>query len=135
MSEHINMNQTIQISNQFVVRRFHKGIILEKPNKKMQTDRTVSSFLKLQCSVYFETSDGVIQAINEHNAEFCGYDSASNAVGKCYYDKFTSQTKDQLRINDNFVMREGIQFIDEIVYREYDQVQHLFSIKSPWYDC
>jgi DNA-binding CsgD family transcriptional regulator len=130
----MHKQQLIDVNEDFIIYPFNKGIKLGKLDKHIQNQQTVANLLKLPCSVYFEKSDGVVRMINEHNAQFCGYDSASSAVGKCYYDNFTTQTIDRLRNNDNFVMREGIQFIDEVIYRENDPIQHLFSIKSPWYD-
>jgi DNA-binding CsgD family transcriptional regulator len=132
----MNIQHKWDLSGELAVHVFHSGIKLAKPDPNAISARpTVSDLLNVSCSVYFETSDGVIQLLNERNAEFCGFDSVSHAIGKRYFDTLPVKTASQLRYNDDVVMREQVsKLFEENILQNNNEIKKAISIKLPWYD-
>lgn len=127
------------IDNDWIVEAFAKGIKLINPSNSWSSchnyqNKSISSLLNLPCGVYFENSDGVVQSINERNAECLGYDSAFNAMGKPYFNFLSKQFTELTRTNDKLVMNNGALIVDELIYKQSGQVTPTLSLKAPWYN-
>lgn len=134
------IQKKLDVSSELEVHRFSSGIKLVRPaskafSAKCKTLGVVSDFLRMPCSVYFETADGVIRLLNERNAEFCGFDSVPNAIGKCYFDTLSERTVSLLRYNDRVVMQEETaKLLEEDIFQENCEAQKAITLKLPWYN-
>lgn len=134
------IQKKLDVSSELEIHRFRSGIkLLRPPSKafsaKCKTFGVVSDFLQMSCSVYFETADGVIRILNERNAEFCGFDSVPNAIGKHYFDTLPEKTVSLLRYNDHVVMQEEtVKLLEEDIFHENGEVQKAITLKLPWYN-
>ena len=136
------MNLTI--SNELEIYRLNQGIRLIDSTRLTKrypsvsgynTCQTVADVLKLSCCIYFENTEGMIYLVNEHNAEFCGLDSAEQARGKSYFEKLSIKTSEQIRKNDKQVMQtHKTTIFEELVYSEHEDMLQVLSIKTPWYN-
>lgn len=133
----------LDTSSELRVYRFCNGIKLIKPYKEVNahrngqyTNHTISTLLKFPCSVYFDNSSGVIQQLNERNIELCGFDSIHHAIGKSYFDRFTTQTSHSLLKNDHSIMKhEKVQIFEEaILQKDSSTFSQALSVKMPWYN-
>ena len=116
---------------------FRSGIKLTRPDLTLRCKSLgmVSDLLNISCSVYFETVDGVIQILNERNAEFCGFDSVSHAISKRYFDTLPERTATLLRYNDDVVMQEETaKIFEENILQESGEIKKAISLKLPWYN-
>jgi DNA-binding CsgD family transcriptional regulator len=127
--------KSIDVSNDLYFYRLGNGIKLTRQAGK-ERPVLVKDILQLPFSVYFENCEGVVKKINEHNADFCGFDSPEQAAGKIYYKIFTKKSVAWLRGNDQESLRtKETRIIEEYTLRKNDVVyQHSLSIKLPWYD-
>jgi DNA-binding CsgD family transcriptional regulator len=134
----------LDVSVELLVSRHRAGIKLLKPNAKPPTHSqigrpiqyTVSDMLHMPFSVFFENSAGIIQTLNDRNANFCGFDSTAHAIGKRYYDKFSSQTARFLLKNDQTALTQPSNqlFEERIRYKQQNEAHKTLSIKTPWYN-
>lgn len=134
----------LDVSQELKVHRYGNGLKLVKPNFKNKdysrdewyTDHTVSSLLKIPCGIYFEDMNGVIQQLNEYNAEQCDLDSPYQAIGKPYFSAFTSKTTQLLLKNDSVVLKnEKMQIFEEtMIHNKDDLTYQVLSVKMPWYN-
>lgn len=132
----------LDTSSELQVFRFCDGIKLIEPNSKNSgihsgwyTNHTVATLLKFPCSIYFDNANGVIQQLNDHNIELCGLDSTHQAIGKTYFNRFTSKAASLLLKNDHDVMKnEKLKIFEEDVQINNNDVNQVLSIKMPWYN-
>lgn len=134
----------LDVSDELEVSRFRNGIKLSRPNadsiallsSKIHAKHTVSSLLKMPCSIYFDDADGTIQKLNEHNAQFCDFDSVNQAIGKKYCGRFTRETAQLLLCNDRAAIKnKKIKIVEEdILLSNEDFSYQALSIKMPWYN-
>lgn len=127
----------LDTSDELKVYRFGNGIKLNNSYASGRyTGHTVASLMHMPFSVYFDDTNGVIQKLNTHNAELCGFDSETHAIGNSYFDRFNTSTAHTLIDNDRKALHSKSICIydEEMIYQ--DQMHcHALSIKMPWYDA
>lgn len=136
----IYRHSRIDTSRELHIHRFRQGIKLLRSDQQFNSDvdrqPTLGSLLQLPCSIYFETADGVIRQLNQHNADYCGFDSVHQAIGKEYFQAFSAKTIQHLRANDSQVLQsEKTVMVDEDIWREHEDSVRTLSIKTPWYNA
>lgn len=133
----------LDTSNELLVYRYKSGIKLLKPpvlichpNEHL-TRHTVKNLLAMPFSVYFDNHDAVIQRLNAHNVELCGFDSEKQATGKSYFKRFTTSTAHCLLQYDREAMKNETTKIYEenIQYNNQAKTERLLSVKMPWYNA
>ena|SRR3990167_193833 len=131
----------LDTSNELLIYRYKNGIKLLKPfdsicdRNEHFTQHTVKSMLAMPFSVYFDNHNAVIQRLNSHNVELCGFDSEKQATGKSYFKRFTTNTAHTLiQYDRESMINETTKIYEEIIqYDNQDETQRLLSVKMPWY--
>jgi len=128
---------TLDTSSELKVYRFGNGIKLNNTYASGRyTGHTIASLMRMPFSVYFDDTNGVIQKLNAHNAELCGFDSETHAIGNSYFDRFNTSTAHTLIENDRNTLRSKsiCLYDEEMIYQDEIYCRSL-SIKMPWYDA
>ncbi|KTC84599.1 MULTISPECIES: response regulator transcription factor [Legionella] len=132
----------LDVSKELSIYRFNQGIKLSSSNPyrkesfDFDTRHTVGEVLQWRCSVYFENTEGVIYQLNERNADFCGFDSPTQAIGQKYFGLRLAKTSDAIRVNDKEVMEFAKRKIfDEEICAEQDGILRTLSLKCPWFNA
>lgn len=95
----------------------------------------IDTLMPLPFCVYFSDTQGIIQYTNNMNAQYCGFYSYEEAIGKTLNTVFTPKTADIIRENDINVMREERSLIlEESGFRQNGMPIHALVVKLPWYD-
>ena len=100
----------IDISEEFLVYKFNRGIKLVRPEQINQSNcqnnklHSVGMLLDLPLCIFFDNTESVVQRMSDMNAEFCGFNSALHSIGKTLYSVFKQKEAYRIAQNDQKVM-------------------------------
>lgn len=132
------------LSDELIIYRFNNGVKLIRPDQTGKYDTyhlahnsgfTIEQVFNQTFSFYLLDGEGVTQKMSDEGALICGFESASQSIGKSLYDVAVVDSASKLIGNCNEVMRNNqIKIYDEEnILRDSSHAQFL-SIKSPWYN-
>ncbi len=132
----LNMTRSTIISNEWKFCILSHGIkLIPSDSFSFNSESTVSDLMKQPMCVYFEDTEGTIKKINEHNAEFCNFDSPLSAIGKKYFQNIEKHQIQHLRDNDSAVLKnKQAKIFEENIIDMQNSPSQMLSIKMPWYD-
>lgn len=140
----IHHRRLLDTSSELLIYRHGGGIKLVRPEERHKhkdtpnsyhTGHTVSSYLDLDCCVYFGTTDSQFQRINEADAVAINCASPNAAIGRYPKSFLNKESAERAIQHDIKVMSANRTIVSEETYVWENNVQREFIVvKSPWYD-
>lgn len=134
-----NSIHKIDISNEFILERYHNGIKLVKENNHYNLDKPnliLGNFMKLPMNIFFNNKQIAYTFANDVTTENCGYNSVKDMLGKSPLDYYKRDFAVPIVLQHNKVLSNNqMMFVEQDTMTIKDELLvHYLTVLFPWYN-